>query len=322
MKSVGRARPTRMAAALVLALAVASLLRLSPSAQAPAGGAVVRTDVTGDWAVVGNEDQPHRGPGPELGDYTGLPINAADRQKAEAWDATILSQPERQAQAHPVQYLMRGPGPALRILKILNPVTQAQVAYTVAGGFGRADRVIWMDGRPHPSDYSEHTWDGFSTGVWDNGQLVVKTTHMKQGVLQRNGAATSPYGVMTEHYFRHGLNLTLFWSIDDPIFLEEPMIRTHNWMWNPNGFMAIGNAFEAVDELGDKPLGWVPFFSLGTQHTEFAEAHNLPFKATLGGKESLYPEYMDKIKQLAQEEAAEKTKAAADAAARKTPPKK
>jgi hypothetical protein len=25
-------------------------------------------------------------PGPELGDYAGLPINAADRQKAESWE--------------------------------------------------------------------------------------------------------------------------------------------------------------------------------------------------------------------------------------------
>ena len=41
---------------------------------------VVRTDISGDWAVVSNEDQPHRVPGPELGDYTGLPLNDADRQ--------------------------------------------------------------------------------------------------------------------------------------------------------------------------------------------------------------------------------------------------
>ena len=86
--------------------------------------------------------------------------------------------------------------------------------------------------------------------------------------------------------------------------------------------MALGNAFEAVDELGDKPLGWVPFFPLGTQHTEFAEVHNLPFKATQGGKETTYPEYMDKIKQFAQEEAAEKAKVAADAAAKKAAAKK
>jgi len=291
----------------VVALGILVGVRAALRGQAPAAGAPpVRTDIAGDWAVVSNEDQPHRVPGPELGDYTGLPINAADRQKAEAWDATILSQPERQTQAHPVQYLMRGPGPALRILKILDPVTQVQVAYTIAGGFGRADRVIWMDGRNHPSDYSEHTWDGFSTGEWVNGQLVVTTTHMKQGVIQRNGVATSPYGVMTEHFFRHGLYMTLFWSVDDPIFLEEPFVRTQTWSWNPNGNIALNNPFEAVDELGDKPLGWVPFFPLGTHHPEFAESHNLPFEATLGGAAQMYPEYADRIQQLLKEEAARK----------------
>jgi len=290
-------------------------LRIMVSGQAPAAGATVRTDISGDWAVVTNEDQPHRAPGPELGDYTGLPLNDADRQKGEAWDATILSQPERQAQAHPAQYWMRGPGPNLRILRILDPVTQQLIAYTIAGGFGRADRVVWMDGRPHPSDYSEHTWDGFSSGQWENGELVVTTTHMKQGVIQRNGSATSPYGVMTEHWFRHGTYMTLFWSVDDPIFLEEPMVRTHTWAWNPNGNITFGNPFESVDELGDKPLGWVPAFPLGTHHPEFAEMHNLPFKATLGGKASLYPEYMDTIKRLAQEETMEKAKTPATSAA-------
>src|ERR1051325_12057551 len=89
-------------------------------------------DLSGEWASHTDEAQPHRVPGPELGDYTGLPLNDADRQKADSWDASILSQPERQAQAHPVQYLMRGPGPALRILKILAPVTQDLVASTIA----------------------------------------------------------------------------------------------------------------------------------------------------------------------------------------------
>src|SRR5882757_3651558 len=221
MVNVKRAKLTGWSVAVGLGLILGA--RALVSGQAPAAAPpVLRTDIAGDWAVVSNEDQPHRAPGPELGDYTGLPLNAADRQKADAWDATILSQPERQAQPHPVQYLMRGPGPALRIVKILDPITQELLAYAMAGGFGRADRVIWMDGRPHPSDFSEHTWDGFSTGVWENGQLVVTTTHMKMGVIQRNGAATSPYGVMTEHFFRHGLYMTLFWSIDDPIFLDEP----------------------------------------------------------------------------------------------------
>jgi hypothetical protein len=308
-------RRDRFALPLLLVGAVGLLLKVT-FAQAPGGGPV-RTDISGDWAVATDEDRPHRGPGPELGDYTGLPLNDADRQKAEAWDATILSQPERQAQAHPAQYWMRGPQPPLRILRLLDPVTQQFIAYTIAGGFGRADRVVWMDGRPHPSDYSEHTWDGFSTGVWEDGQLVVTTTHMKQGVIQRNGSATSPYGVMTEHFFRHGLYMTLFWRVDDPVFLEEPMVRTQTWTWNPNGFMGNGNPFEPVDELGDKPLGWVPFWPLGTMQTEYATVHNLPLKATLGGKDSLYPEYMDKIAQYRAEEDAAKADAAKKPAARK-----
>jgi hypothetical protein len=278
-----------------------------PFAQAPLAGAVVRTDIEGDWSSVVNEDAPHRGPGPELGDYTGLPINDAGRQKAESWDASVLSQPERQTQAHPAQYWIRGPQPTIRIIRILDPITQQLVAYAIAGGWGRADRLVWMDGRQHPSDYAEHTWDGYSTGVWENGQLVVTTTHMKMGVIQRNGAASSPYGVMTEHWFRHGLYMTMFWSVDDAIYLEEPFVRTHTWVINLAGFVdPLSNPFESVDELAGKSLGWVPFFPLGTKHTEFAEAHDLPFKATQGGKENLYPEYMEKIRQFADEERAAK----------------
>jgi hypothetical protein len=58
-------------------------------------------DISGEWAARVHEDQPHRGPGAELGDYTGLPINDAVRQKASTWDASILSLPEQMAKPHP-----------------------------------------------------------------------------------------------------------------------------------------------------------------------------------------------------------------------------
>src|SRR5262245_61972434 len=216
-----------------LARVVVPLVAQAP-AVAPDFSAPVRVDIAGEWAVTTNEDQPHRAPGAELGDYTGLPLNDAARQKAEAWDASVLSQPERQAQAHPVQYHMRGPGPNLRILKILNPVTQAHFAYTMAGHFGRADRVIYIDGRNHPSDYAEHTWDGYSTGSWDaDGHFNVVTTHMKMGVINRNGSPASPYGVLEEHFSRHGLYMNSLFFVYDPIFLEEPMVRSQNWTWAP-----------------------------------------------------------------------------------------
>src|SRR5918992_3171078 len=88
-----------------------------------ASPASAQVDIAGEWARDNHEDQPHRAPGAELGDYTGLPINAAARQKAESWDASILSQPEQQAKPHPAQYSMRGPAPNVRITKIVDPVS-------------------------------------------------------------------------------------------------------------------------------------------------------------------------------------------------------
>ena len=306
-----------MSALLVaLAACLVTFARTSPSAQGPAAAGPARTDIAGDWLSTNNEDIPHRNPGPELGDYTGLPINEADRLKARSWDASILSQPERQAQAHPAQYSMRGPRPDLRILKILDPVTQNFLGYSMMGFYGRADRLVWMDGRPHPSDYSEHTWNGYSTGVWEDGQLVVTTTHMKQGVYQRNGVAASPYGKMVEHFFRHGMFLTSFFTVDDPIYLEEPLARTQTWTADLNSQIGFVMPFQSVDELGDRPLGWVPSWPIGTMHEEFAAVHELPFDATIGGKESTYPEYQLKIAELARQEAAKKAAAKPGAARR------
>ena len=257
-----------------------------------------QVDIAGEWARDSHEDQLHRAPGAELGDFTGLPLNDAGRQKADSWDASILSQPEQQAKPHPAQYSMRGPQPQLRILKIVDPVTARLVAITMAGYFGRADRVIWMDGRPHPSEYAEHTWGGFSTGVWENGALKVTTTHMKTAFINRNGPPSSYRGVMTEWFFRHRDHLAHIAYIDDPVFLEEPMVRSNNFTWAPEQHVGEGAPFETVDELGDKPRGWVPSWPIGTRHTEFAEHWNLPFEATRGGKESLYPEYQKKVQDM------------------------
>src|SRR5512145_29090 len=105
---------------------------------APAGPALAQVDIAGEWNRDNHEDQPHRAPGAELGDYTGHAINAAARQWAESWDASILSQPEQQARPHPAQYSMRGPQPNMRIQKIVDPFSGRLIAYTLAGFFGRA----------------------------------------------------------------------------------------------------------------------------------------------------------------------------------------
>ncbi|MBI4265315.1 MAG: hypothetical protein HY657_13135 [Acidobacteria bacterium] len=279
---------------MTVRLSVGGVIVLVLAMAAPAAAQI---DIAGEWAARVTEDQPHRGPGAELGDFTGLPINAAARQKANAWDASILSLPERMAQPHPGQYFMRGPGPNMRITKRTDPVTLQLVAYTLEGVFGRDDRIIWMDGRPHPSPNAEHTWEGFSTGRVQGNQLIITTTHMKWGVIQRNGVPASPKSVMTEHFIRHGDYLTLVTIVDDPVYLDEPFIRTSHWMESAAINPDARWLFEVVEET-DIPRGWVPHYPFGSVRDDYARRHGIPIEAAQGGKETLYPEYELKLRQM------------------------
>jgi hypothetical protein len=278
-----------------------TLVLVAALALGGAAPAFAQNDIVGEWLATNqvSEDQPHRAPGATLGDYTGMPINDAARQKARTWDASILSQPERMAQPHPAQYSLRGGGgPNLRIVKIVDPVSGQLIAYQINGLFGRADRVVWMDGRPHPSENAEHTWGGFSTGEWVGNSLKVTTTHMKMGVIQRNGVAVSPKSRMTEFWTNHGDHMGVFTWVDDPVYLEEPFIRTTDWFRSRDYLVGPSVPFETVDELGDKPRGWVPSWPLGTEHRDLSETYTIPYEATQGGKQTLYPEYMKRIEEL------------------------
>ena len=51
--------------------------------------------------------------------------------------------------------------------------------------------------------------------------------------MQRNGVAHSDMATMTEHFMRHGDVLTVVTIVDDPVYLEEPFIRSSNWVLNP-----------------------------------------------------------------------------------------
>ena len=57
--------------------------------------AYAQRDFSGEWGALYHEDQPHRIPGPDLGDYTGIPLNDAGRLRADSWDASLLTLRER-----------------------------------------------------------------------------------------------------------------------------------------------------------------------------------------------------------------------------------
>ena len=282
---------------LVIAFIATSLFQLTAVNSTAAQG----FDISGMWAAIVLEDWNDRLPGPVLGEYFGIPINDAARQKAESWDASILSQPERQSQPHPAQYSFRGPFPNLSIIPIVDLETRELIGYETHGTYGNADRTIWLDGRPHPSmRYGLHKWNGFSTGEWVDGMLVVTTTHMKYGVYQRNGIPASPHGVMTEYWFRNDNYLTMLSYIEDPIYLEEPFVRSQTWLWNPPQMDEGVEVFESVEEVFNDQ-GWVPHLPIGTKHTWWSDRLGLPVEATSGGSATIYPEYRENLRQMRDE---------------------
>jgi len=156
-----------------------------------------------------------------------------------------------------------------------------------------------MDGRPHPPDYAPHTWMGFSTGTWDGDILTVRTTHLKSEWYRRNGVANSDRATMIEHYLRHGNRLTHVTIVTDPVFLSEPFFRTRdfvlqdraqgNWLW----------PCEYVEEVA-RPKDDVPHFLPGTNSmlADYPAKHGIPAEAARGGAETLYPEYMAKLRAM------------------------
>lgn len=257
--------------------------------------AIAQVDLSGEWGNRFHEDQPERIPGPDIGDYLGLPINEAARLRADSWDASLLTLPEHQCKPHPADYSPRGPA-NLRIWKEVDTATQQVVAYRTHISWQAPERTIYMDGRPHPPEYAAHTWQGFSTGKWEGNTLSVTTTHLKAGWIRRNGIPRSDKAALTEHWIRHGNYLTLVHIVDDPVYLTEPFIRTTNWALDLSQQLAP-HPCQAVTEV-ERPKGTVPHHLPGTNTflTEFTSRHGLPAEAARGGAETMYPEYMLKLK--------------------------
>ena len=122
--------------------------------------------------------------------------------KADSHDHSEWSLPEFQCRPHPGPYQWRALG-GVRITKEVDPVSRELTALHVEY-LRSLERVIYLDGRPHPPAYALHTWSGFSTGTWEGNTLVVTTTHLKGSYLRRNGASFSDKATMMEYLARHG----------------------------------------------------------------------------------------------------------------------
>ena len=268
-------------------------------------------DIAGDWDHPGPvlmEDPVDRGTGPDVGDTLGSPLNEAGVLKAESYSPSWLNIPEHQCMPHPPSGAFWNPS-TVSINKEYDPLTRRLIAYRIQGTFG-LDRVIWMDGRPHPSADEVHTFQGFSTGRWEGDLLAVETSHLKENWLRRNGVRTSDRTRMIEHFIRRGNLMTVVIVLEDPVYLSEPFVRTTEYVLNTQPAPALGRPFNnpeegpiffkrfPAEELGgDKHH--VPHFLPGTTplFPEFAKSRGVPEWILKAGTATMYPEFGRRLRQ-------------------------
>jgi hypothetical protein len=263
--------------------------------------AFAEANLSGTWGGTYTEDWPDRFPGPELGDFAGLPINSADRLRAESWSASLIAMSEYQCRVHPADYANSFAD--IRFWEQRDPWSEELIALHLQHFAWQTRRTIWMDGREHPSSNHQHTSMGYSTGKWHGDTLIVTTTHLQEGWLRRNGVARSDQAVMTEHFTRHGNILTWTVMIDDPIYLEETFVRNRDYRLQGNvqlGSYPCIPVVEMVREEGEIPHH-LP--AANEDWKIFSQRHGIPFEAAMGGAHTMYPEYMKEIERLKAEQA-------------------
>jgi hypothetical protein len=253
-------------------------------------------DLSGAWSPAPHEEATGN---PAIADYLGVPINDGARAWGLAWSPSRVTVPEHQCQVHVAPYIMGGPL-NLRIWEERDGQSQQLQDIRMYISTYEQNRTIWMDGRPHPPEAAAHTWMGFSTGQWEGNTLTIYTTHLKAGYLRRNGLPESDQATLIEHFMRHGDFLVHVSEVTDPATLTEPFVRTQifrriseegqNWLY----------PCESVEEIANRARGAVPNFLPGQNPfvEEFARKYGIPPAATLGGAETMYPEYQRKLKEM------------------------
>jgi hypothetical protein len=256
---------------------------------------LAQIDLSGSWASINDEDALERGAGPNPDDWAGIPFNAEGRAKALSFEQSIISMPERICWFQTQWHIAAGPF-SLRIWPQPDPITGQPIAWVIGSWETRAPMTIWMDGRPHPSKDAPHEQTGFTTGVWNGNELISTTTHLKTGYIRRNGAPSSDQATITIHFRRHGDLLTLALFMVDPVYLTEPYILTRSYNLSERP-VAIGGPPCIVGDEGVEE-GRVPHYLPGENPMvdEMTHLYGIPRDASMGGAQTMYPEFRDKIK--------------------------
>jgi cyclase len=239
--------------------------------------------------------------------YGGYPLSEAGRMYALTWDPSRMTLRQQQCAQYSPHFLLHGGG-NYRFWEERDPYTQKLIAIKMYGQITEGTRTIWMDGRPHPPPYAQHTFLGFSTGKYEGTVLTVYTTHMKRNWIKANAMTQSDQATLVEHFMRHGDRITYVSVLTDPVYLSEPLMRTTDMTRTTRDPEAWLYACDDGEQVLGRANDQVPSYLFGQNPSlrEYADKYRIPLLAALGGAETTYPEYLAKLKDPAGTDAAAK----------------
>ena len=252
-------------------------------------------DLTGTWVWVNQEDATNRFRGVDPGGrYEGMTINDAARMRADTYsEEWVSTSPLLQCRPRGPTYQPYALDP-VQIDKQLDPISRQIVAYRITAHKTAGARMIWLDDRPHPSRYAAHSWEGSSTGAFKGPLLEIKTTHLKESIVTRNGVPSSFRATVIEQLFLDEPYLHWVFTVIDPDYLTEPLVRSGLYVRGPTQQLAPYPC-QAEDNLPPdaRESYKVPHYLPGENPwlTETAFKFKAPLTAWRGFAEALYPEW-------------------------------
>jgi hypothetical protein len=183
---------------------------------------------------------------PQKGDIPYLPINAAARRVALAWDPAKDEAEGNQCKAYGAVGVMQRPGR----LHISWEDDNTLKIETDAGTQTRRLRF-----GPSPAPTGEPSWQGYSVASWQiagggrrgaapspgprSGTLKVVTTNLRPGYIRKNGVPYSGNTVLTE-YLNQLIGqegdsyLVVTAMVEDPLYLTQPFVRSYQFKKLPD----------------------------------------------------------------------------------------
>src|SRR6478672_11349872 len=131
-----------------------SLVAQQPPPGAPRGLSPI--DLTGNWVSIVTEDWRFRMVTPPKGDYASVPLNAAARAVADAWDPAKDTAAGNACKSYGAGNIMRVPGR-------LHISWQDDTTLKIETDAGQQTRLLHFTGTPG----GEPSWQGYSLASWE-----------------------------------------------------------------------------------------------------------------------------------------------------------